>query len=37
MGSLYRIICKREDFLAAAQHIFDICADGQLHADTTPM
>ena len=29
--------CKREDFLAAAQHIIDICADGQLHADTTPM
>ena len=24
MGSLYRIICKREDFLAADQHIIDI-------------
>jgi hypothetical protein len=37
MGSLYRIIRKREDFLAAAQHIIDICADGQLHADAPPM
>jgi hypothetical protein len=37
MGSLYRIIRKCEDFLAADQHIIDIRAHGQLRAGSVPM